>query len=133
MNLRERITENYSVAAVFVIYLIATSGSLFFSEVIGLYPCEYCWYQRILMYPIVVMSAYGLYKTRFDTGLYIFFAGAGWVIAAYHSYIQRIPSDGLCDTGCSVIVYTVGPLSIPNLSLIAFTLIIGVILYDYTR
>ena len=45
----EAVRLGFSVAAV------ATAGSLWFSEVGGFVPCEYCWYQRILMYPLVVV------------------------------------------------------------------------------
>ncbi|NCC32318.1 MAG: disulfide bond formation protein B, partial [Chloroflexia bacterium] len=31
--------------------MLATCGSLYFSEVLRWIPCELCWYQRILMYP----------------------------------------------------------------------------------
>jgi len=36
---------------------VATAGSLCFSEVMGLYPCELCWFPRIAMYPLVVVFA----------------------------------------------------------------------------
>ena len=35
--------------------LIATLGSLYFSEIMNFIPCKLCWYQRILMYPLVVL------------------------------------------------------------------------------
>ena len=36
---------------------VATAGSLFFSEVMGLPPCILCWYQRICLFPLVVILA----------------------------------------------------------------------------
>ncbi|MGH2475812.1 MAG: disulfide bond formation protein B, partial [Candidatus Limnocylindrales bacterium] len=39
--------------------LLATGGSLYFSEVAGFTPCTLCWYQRIAMYPLVVVLAIG--------------------------------------------------------------------------
>ncbi|MEM7737254.1 MAG: disulfide bond formation protein B, partial [Deinococcota bacterium] len=33
-----------------LIALVATAGSLYFSEVRNFIPCTFCWYQRILMY-----------------------------------------------------------------------------------
>ena len=33
--------------------VIATTGSLYFSEVMHLSPCTLCWYQRLMMYPLV--------------------------------------------------------------------------------
>ena len=41
---------------IFLTALIATLGSLYFSEVRQYVPCEFCWYQRILMYPLVIIS-----------------------------------------------------------------------------
>ncbi|MEG0381222.1 MAG: disulfide bond formation protein B, partial [Kurthia sp.] len=38
---------------IWVVALMATLGSLYFSEIRGYEPCELCWYQRIIMYPIV--------------------------------------------------------------------------------
>src|SRR5690606_33844852 len=42
--------------------LVATLGSLYFSEVRGFEPCTLCWYQRILMYPIVLISGVALFQ-----------------------------------------------------------------------
>ncbi len=43
-----------------VIAMIATVGSLFFSEVMLLPPCVLCWYQRIAMYPLVLIIGSGI-------------------------------------------------------------------------
>ncbi|MDA1515628.1 disulfide bond formation protein B, partial [Bacillus cereus group sp. TH40LC] len=37
------------------ISLIATCGSLYFSEILGFTPCNLCWYQRIFMYPLIFL------------------------------------------------------------------------------
>ena len=37
--------------------LVATAGSLYFSEVAHFVPCKLCWYQRIAMYPLVPILA----------------------------------------------------------------------------
>ncbi|MFE6588679.1 disulfide bond formation protein B, partial [Bacillus mobilis] len=39
----------------FLVSLVATIGSLYFSEVKGYVPCSLCWYQRIFMYPIPLL------------------------------------------------------------------------------
>jgi len=49
---------------VFASWLIATAatlGTLFQSEVMKLPPCELCWYQRICMFPLVVMLPLALF------------------------------------------------------------------------
>ena len=43
-----------------IIALVATVGSLFFSEVMQLPPCVLCWYQRIAMYPLVIIIGIGI-------------------------------------------------------------------------
>ena len=48
------------IFGVWLVSLVATLGSLFFSEVMLLPPCVLCWYQRICMYPLVVISSVGL-------------------------------------------------------------------------
>src|SRR3954452_8203501 len=48
--------EGYELWLVFVVSSIATGGSLFFSEIAHFVPCELCWYQRICMYPLTIIS-----------------------------------------------------------------------------
>ena len=52
------------------IALIATIGSLFYSEILGFTPCLYCWYQRILMYPLVFIFATALVFKARDVAIY---------------------------------------------------------------
>ena len=47
---------------IWTISFVATLGSLYFSEVRGFEPCTLCWYQRILMYPIVLISGVALFQ-----------------------------------------------------------------------
>ena len=43
-----------------VVSLIATLGSLYFSDIRGLPPCTLCWVQRIFMYPLIAIATIGL-------------------------------------------------------------------------
>ncbi|WP_123539013.1 disulfide bond formation protein B [Halosimplex salinum] len=104
---------------------VATAGSLYFSLGLGLVPCELCWYQRILMYPLVVVFGVALAEDR--PGVYrtvLPLSAVGVALAAYHSWLQ-VSGGGQCSPGggCSVVQLRVVGLSIPNLSLIAFLLI----------
>jgi len=116
--------------AVWVLSLIATLGSLFFSEVMRLPPCVLCWYQRIAMYPLVAVSSVGL--LRRDPGAIRYawpLAAAGLLVAIYHNllYYHLIPeSITPCTTGVSCTsrqIEWLGFITIPLLSLAAFTLI----------
>ena len=110
--------------------MLATMGSLYFSEVAHFDPCKLCWYQRIAMYPLVVLL--GIAAVRRDAGIGIYakaLAGIGALISTYHLALEWIPSldTGACGTGpsCTVIWFReFGFISLPLLALTAFLLII---------
>lgn len=114
--------------------LAGTFGSLFFSEVMLLHPCELCWYQRIAMFPLVLVLGIGL--SREDDGSVLYglgLAAIGWVVAVYHFllYSGWIPENlQPCSKGLScadVDLRVAGFLTIPLMSLFAFTSIIGLL------
>jgi len=75
-------------------------GSLYFSEIAHLVPCELCWYQRIAMYPLAPML--GIAAVREDLGIRPYawvLAASGALIAAYHYVIEWVPN--LEATACS--------------------------------
>jgi disulfide bond formation protein DsbB len=107
----------------------ATVGSLFYSEVIGFSPCQLCWYQRAVWYPLVLILPYFAWKhdTRPIPWL-LGFVGIGWVIAAYHYTIQNLPGldAGVCNEAvpCTLRwVWEFGFVSIPMMSLAGLTLV----------
>jgi disulfide bond formation protein DsbB len=110
--------------------LTATAGSLYLSEVAGFVPCTLCWYQRIAMYPLVLVL--GIAAWRRDLGIRRYVvpvAGIGAAISAYHVLLQRLPGlpSGGCSLGvpCSAIdVERFGFVTIPLMALIAFLAII---------
>ncbi|MCL7416529.1 MAG: disulfide bond formation protein B [Halalkalicoccus sp.] len=109
---------------------IATAGSLSFSEVLGLVPCDLCWYQRVFMYPLVPILGIAAFENRPEiapTALALTVPGA--TVAAYHSAIQRV-GTGACTVGggCTTIQYELFGFSIPNMALLAFLLVIGTVL-----
>jgi disulfide bond formation protein DsbB len=111
-----------------LVAVVATLGSLWFSLGLGLSPCDLCWYQRILMYPLVVVlgvAAFDRNRTVWRTGLPL--SAFGSALAAYHVYLQVAPSGATCSVGggCAAVRYPMagGLLTIPRLSLFAFLLI----------
>lgn len=111
---------------------IATVGSLYFSEVMKLPPCLLCWYQRIAMYPLVLIIGAAIVRGRKDVFAYSFpLALIGWGIAAYHNllYYNVIPeSIAPCTMGVSCTTRQIewlGFVTIPLLSLAAFALILA--------
>ena len=51
-----RVIWGYELWLAFLVSAIATAGSLFFSEIANFIPCELCWYQRIFMYPVAIVT-----------------------------------------------------------------------------
>ncbi|PLC05665.1 disulfide bond formation protein B [Variovorax sp. RO1] len=134
MSLIVALPKNIRWTALFVAWLIAltsTLGALFLGEVMGLTPCVLCWYQRIAMFPLVVILGMGLLSTDFRSARYgIVLALAGWVVALFHCllYWGVVPKSLVpCGQGASCTdgpLTLAGLLSIPLLSLMAFTLIL---------
>lgn len=82
--------------------LIATASSLYLSEVVGLIPCSLCWYQRYMMYPLVLVL--GVAAVRGSIGVWRFglpLSVVGLGISIYHVSIQWQPSldVGACGSG----------------------------------
>ncbi len=118
----------------FVLAAAATAGSLVFSEVIGYEPCELCWYQRITMYPMVVIFGVDLLGGESRTRRYALpLAVVGLAISVYHYMVQVLPDvgGGVCGTGvsCSArYVEEFGFVSIPFMAGGVFALIIAILL-----
>jgi disulfide bond formation protein DsbB len=126
----------YELWGAFVVAAVATGGSLFYSQVAGFIPCEFCWFQRVLMYPLSILTL--LIAARGDNRaarylLPLPIVGAGTSI--YHILIEQgvIKEPGACTLtggGCTtnwllVDKATFGYLTIPTLALTAFLLLIG--------
>jgi disulfide bond formation protein DsbB len=115
-------------------------GSLFFSYVMEFAPCVLCWYQRIFLFPLVIILGVGLFPLDKNVVKYALpLAIAGWLTAAYHYllYAGIIPeSIQPCSQGVSCTeeyINLFGFLSIPMLSLLSFTTIIFLLIILYRR
>lgn len=123
-------TEIYLYCSWFIA-IIATFGSLFFSEVMEFVPCTLCWYQRILMYPLSLLLIIGVLIE--DCKVYFYtipMTVIGLIFAGYHNLLQFgiIPEkmapcveNVLCSTKY---INWFGFISIPVLSFFAFFLIL---------
>ena len=115
--------------------LAATAGALFIGEVMGMAPCVLCWYQRIAMFPLVVVLGLGL--LRQDPGAVlpgVVLALAGWAVAGYHTLLYWgwiDPDVTPCGQGPSckqAVLQLLGMFDLPVLSWIAFSLIVAALL-----
>lgn len=125
------ISDNAMLFA-FIVALVATLGSLFYSEVLEYEPCKLCWYQRILMYPQTILLGMALIKKDIYMYSYsIVLSVIGAAIAGFHYYGQRF-NNGLlsCDTlgqsvSCSTqFILDFGYITIPLMAFSGFILII---------
>lgn len=119
-----------------IIAFASTLGSLFFSDIMDFAPCVLCWYQRVCMFPLVIILARGLFPL--DRGVVKYalpLAGVGWLLAAYHNLLHAgwIPADMQpCAKGVSCTeeyLELFGLLSIPALALISFTTQMSILIF----
>ena len=131
----------YELWGAFVVAAIATGGSLFYSQVAGFIPCEFCWFQRMMMYPLSILTL--LIAARGDNRaarylLPLPVVGAGTSI--YHMLLEHhvIKEPGACTLtggGCTanwIALHSFGYLTIPTLALTAFLLLIGFLVLGST-
>lgn len=107
--------------------LAGTLGSLFFSEVMELPPCALCWYQRIAMYPLVIILAVGIVRRDQNLKAYALpFSVIGLGIAIYHNLLYYgVIAAGItpCSEGvpCTAVqIEWLGFLTIPLMGLAGF-------------
>lgn len=113
-----------------LVSLIAMLGSLYFSEIEGFIPCELCWYQRISMYPLVLILGIATFKNDLQVPRYVLpLSLLGGSISVLHYLEQKVPGFGgikPCVNGVpcsSEYINWMGFITIPFLALIAFVLI----------
>lgn len=113
----------------------ATLGSLFFSEIMDLPPCLLCWYQRIFMFPLPIILLLGLFPYDARVVRYALpLALVGGAIALYHTLLHLgiVPKtitpcrQGLSCSEAQLDLF--GFVSIPMLSLLAFSAVIALLL-----
>lgn len=109
--------------------LIAVAGSLFFSEVLKFPPCTLCWYQRLMMFPLVIILAISFISNDTSVRKYVWpFVIMGLIISLYHNliYYDFIPQlVTTCASGASCTEKQVnyfGFISIPLLSFSNFAI-----------
>jgi disulfide bond formation protein DsbB len=124
-----RFLDGAELALAWIVALVATLGSLYFSEVADFIPCRLCWFQRIAMYPLALILFLAVIA-RDRRGAYYTVAlpVVGAVISVWHLYIEANPEaeSPACRIGapCSTKwIDEFGYVTIPMLALTAFAAI----------
>ncbi len=128
------------VFAAWLVAASATLGALFFGEVMRLSICVMCCYQRIFMFPLALILPLGLFPYDRRMPLYgLALAIPGALLAVFHQLIVAgvIPESlKPCTQGvpCSqTVAVWFGFLTIPLLSLAAFSTIVALLLAAHAR
>lgn len=127
---RTNSTQGLLLYSAWAVSLVAMFGSLYFSEIKGFIPCELCWYQRILMYPLVLILGIGTFQNDSTVKKFVLpLALIGGSISLMHYLEQKIPGFGgikACVSGVpcsSEYINWFGFITIPFLALVAFVFI----------
>lgn len=97
------------VLLAWIVALVTTTGSLYYSEHAGFVPCELCWYQRIVMYPLVIVL--GVASLRRDRKVWMTalpFVVLGAPLSLYHWLVERVPAFAE-SSSCSITVPCTAP------------------------
>jgi disulfide bond formation protein DsbB len=121
----------YELWAAFVVAAIATGGSLFLSEIAHFVPCELCWFQRICMYPLSIVTLLAALAGDHRVARYLLplpVVGAG--VSVYHLLVENhvVATPAACQIGAGCAVKWInefGYMTIPTLALTAFVLLTG--------
>ncbi|MBD3922580.1 disulfide bond formation protein B [Paenibacillus sp. PR3] len=123
---------NYGLYMAWIVSIAATAGSLYLSEVMHFTPCRWCWFQRIFMYPQVILLGMAAYRGDRRMASYVLpLAIIGGCISAWHYAEQKVPglykmvpcTDGVpCNEDY---LDWFGVITIPLMALVAFILIAG--------
>lgn len=118
--------------------LTAVFGSLYFSEILQYEPCELCWYQRVLMYPLALLMGIAAVKKDYRMSLYsAVFSGIGMLVSLSHYSIQKVPFLSDHAPSCGRVPCTgeyinwLGFITIPFLALAAFIIIFASSIWIY--
>ena len=124
--------RRYALLITFVLAAGGLVGSLLIEYVVFLAPCDLCWWQRVFMYPIALISAVALLKnvSFADIADYVLvLAIPGALVALYQHLLQMLPTGSLipCDaTGACAVrsIFEFGYITMPWMALSAFALFV---------
>jgi disulfide bond formation protein DsbB len=121
--------QEYGAYLAFGTALAAMLGSLYYSQIVGFTPCTLCWYERIAMYPLAVITLVGILRQDDRLPDYVLPLSLGGMgLSTYHYLLQLgvFAHPGVCAVGvpCNArYVNYFGFVTIPLMALVAFLII----------
>jgi disulfide bond formation protein DsbB len=141
LRLLRRVLWGYELWSAFLVTAIATGGSLFYSQIAGFIPCELCWFQRICMYPLSILTLLMAIAGDHRAARYLLplpVVGAG--VSVYHLLVENgvVPQTQACFAsapgGCATKwTNEFGYMTIPTLALTGFLLALAFLLLAATE
>jgi disulfide bond formation protein DsbB len=137
MRYLEPLILRFGVVVAFCVALCVTALTLVYSELFGVIPCGFCWLERVMLYPQVILLAGALYiKDRYIPMYGILLSVCGLIISLYHHYIQmggsqfvKCPATGAGADCAKRIIFEFGFVTFPLMAGVLFAFLI--ILYMY--
>lgn len=86
---------SYALPVAFVVVTVSSALTLFYSDVLGFDPCPLCWWQRVFMYPQVILFALAMWRGVSVRAVSIVLSVIGLGFALYHHALQMLPSGTL--------------------------------------
>lgn len=125
--------ERLALGGAWLVAVAGTVGSLYYGDVMGLYPCRLCWFQRVALYPLVVVLWVALWHPLPVGRLVLPLSLSGAALAAYHSWLQVGAGAECAVGGCGTVKHRTLWLTIPNQALLGFAAISVAIAYVAVR
>lgn len=119
--------HKYGLYICWVISCLGTLGSLYFSEIEHFAPCQLCWYQRVTLYPLVILLVIAAWRAFFTIIPFVLpLVVIGLCLSIYQVFVEQFASFrfvNLCGSGPSCATKaTIGDsfLTIPMLATLLF-------------
>ena len=129
--------RKYGLLTAFILASGASVMTLIYSDVLGFLPCWLCWWQRVFLYPQVLMLGAAYFMKEKTFALYgIVLSIPGFIVAAYQHYVQMGGTELVgCPAGggdCGQrFVFEFGFVTFPLMAAALFLFLIALYAYLY--
>ena len=135
-----QLLSNWGLWIGFLLTLASSALTLYYSDVLGILPCGWCWFQRAALYPQVFLFGLALWKRDKHIADYsILLSTFGLAVALYMHYLQMgghgvlpCPASGAGDCG-QRFVWEFGYITFPLMAASLFAFLIVLMLFVRRR
>ncbi len=126
--------KKYELFLPWLVALIATVGSLFFGKVLDKAPCTLCWYQRIIMFPLVIILGIAAFRNAYRIIIYVLpLSLIGLGISLYHVLMIKFMEGPTYCPECTLEAVSKNPATFPFLSFLSFLLLNTLLIWIYIK